>query len=397
MKVAFFLSSLAGGGVERSTLYLAGALVRAGHAVELVVCKPKGELRDQIPSGVGLVELPREGVLLARLRPLRSDPAGAAALLLPVLLPFSASNKLRFLSGLAEYLRRTRPDVLISAMTWPNLVALWARRAAGVRTRVVVSERNSFSSYVAHFSQRWRWRFLPGLVGRVYPWADAIVSVADAVGDDLAETTGLARARIRTLYNPVIGADLEARAAADPGHPWLGDPALPVVLAAGRLRANKDFATLLRAFARARRVRPLRLVILGDGEQREALHALAQELGVAEHVALPGWVENPLAWMSRASLFVLSSAWEGLPGVLIQALACGCPVVSTDAPGGASEILAGGALGPLVRVGDDEALAAAMLSVLEKPPDAATARAAADRFRVENSVRAWSSLLEELE
>jgi glycosyltransferase involved in cell wall biosynthesis len=159
---------------------------------------------------------------------------------------------------------------------------------------------------------------------------------------------------------------------------------------------QKDFPTLLKAFARVRAVREARLVILGEGKKRIELETLAQELGVAAEVDLPGWVDNPFAWMARAAVFVLSSAYEGLPGVLIQALACGCPVVSTDCPSGPAEILAGGTYGPLVPVGDDQALANAIFAVLSAPPDRDRLRARAAMFSMDRAVDQYLRHLEAL-
>ncbi len=395
-RLAFLLSSLAGGGVERTTLTLAGALLERGHEVDLFVCRAEGPLRDEVPEAARLIPLAPVFEGLARIRVLEADPTGLGALARPVLLPLKASSKIRYLPALTDTLRRERPDVLISAMTNPNLVALWARRLAGVSTRVVVTERNVLSSFVNHFRARWRWRHLPELVRRTYPHADAIVAVADAVAEDLAETAGLDRSAIRTIYNPVLTPELDRLAAEPPEHPWLDGEGPPVLLGVGSLHAQKDFPTLLRAFARVRAGRDARLLVLGEGGERRALESLARELGVEQSVSLPGWVKNPFAAMSRASVFVLSSAWEGLPAVLVQAMACGCPVVSTNGPGGASEILRGGVHGALVPVGDAEALASAIRAALDEPGDLEKAGRRARDFSLEASVAGYAGLLEEL-
>ena len=187
-----------------------------------------------------------------------------------------------------------------------------------------------------------------------------MVAVSDGVADDLAAWSGLARCRITTIYNPVATPDLAALQRAPVDHPWFQPGAPPVVMSAGRLGRAKDFPTLIRAFARVRRARPARLVIFGQGKTEAkttksiaGLRQLAAGLGVAGDVALPGFVANPFAYMARAGAFALSSINEGLPGVLIQAMACGCPVVSTDCPSGPAEILAGGRYGRLVPPGDD--------------------------------------------
>ncbi|HET8700836.1 MAG TPA: glycosyltransferase, partial [Nitrococcus sp.] len=273
-----------------------------------------------------------------------------------------------------------------------NLLALWARRLAGVATRVVISERTALSSETAA-RRKWRWRYLPALIHRVYPWADAIVAVSEGVAEDLARTAELPRERITTIYNPVVTAELRAQASAPLDHAWFAPGAPPVVLGAGRLLKQKDFPTLIRAFAKVRAQRPARLVILGEGAKRRRLEALVEGLGLGADAALPGYVDNPFAYMARAAVFVLSSAYEGLPGVLIQALACGTPVVATDCPHGPVEILDGGRYGRLVPVGDAAAMAAAIIAMLDQPPERQRLQARASEFCVERAMRSYRQVL----
>ena len=190
-------------------------------------------------------------------------------------------------------------------------------------------------------SGNWRARFLPDLMRRTYQQADVIVSVSEALGDDLATVTGIPRRRIVTIYNPVVGGNLAELAAEPLAHPWFQPGEPPVILSAGRLSPQKDLPTLVRAFADLRQTVRARLVILGGAtangktELRQTdLVALARSLGVEDDVALAGFVSNPYAYMSRARVLALSSAWEGFGNVLVEAMACGCPVVSTDCPSG---------------------------------------------------------------
>jgi glycosyltransferase involved in cell wall biosynthesis len=316
-----------------------------------------------------------------------------------VLLAWRPHQRLPHLPPLVRYLRAERPDALFSAMPMPNLLAVWARRLAKVPTRVLVSERNTLSAMIDG-SRRWRDRGLPQLLGRGYRLADGIVAVSDGVADDLANRSGLPRARITTVYNPVITAELTAMADQPVAHRWFRPSAPPVVLGVGSLSGRKDFPTLIRAFARVRAQRDCRLVILGQAmspkktlDQRNRLIALAASLGVAADVDLPGFAANPFAYMARARAFVLSSVYEGLPGVLIQALACGCPVVSTDCPSGPAEILDGGRFGAMVPVGDDAAMAAAIMATLDRPIAADTLRERASLFRVERAVDRYVDLM----
>ena len=383
--LAFLIADLNVGGVQKMTLSLAGALAERGNDVDLVVLRPGGSLSDQVPDDVRVVQLRPSMGLAGRLHALYADPTALPLLLRPVLLPKRASQTLPFLPDIVRYLRAARPDALLSATPHLNLASSSRRRLAKVSTRLLVSERSAPSQKLP-VSRNWRHRHLPPLIRHAYPMADVIVSVSQALGDDLSAVTGLPRGLVRTIYNPVVGADIERKARAKVDHPWLQPGQPPVVMGVGRLTDQKDFPTLLRAFARVRAQRDVRLVILGgakdeekSAERQALLQKIAGELGVVADVDLPGFVKNPYAFLSRAALFVLSSRFEGLPGAMIQALACGCPVVSTDCPTGPAEILDNGRYGPLVRMGDDRAMAEAIVQTLDAPlPKAVLQRRAAD-------------------
>jgi glycosyltransferase involved in cell wall biosynthesis len=330
--VALFVPSLCGGGAERVAINLAKGFIGRGVATDLVAVSSRGELSGQIPPGVRLVDLAASRVILG-------------------------------LPALVAYLRRERPAAVITFMDHANIVALWARRLSGVSTRVICTVHNTLTKATSN-SSTIRSRVLPVFLRAFYPSADEVVAVSHGVARDLSETTGFPLSRIRVIYNPVITADLTHAAAHAPGHPWFADGGPPVVLGVGRLTRQKDFESLVRAFAQVRQHRPARLLILGEGEERSALEALVRELGLESDVALPGFQAGAQACMTRAAVFVLSSAWEGLPTVLIEALAAGTTVVATDCPSGPREILRGGELGSLVPPGDVEALARGILAAL---------------------------------
>lgn len=376
--------------MERVALTLAEAFAERGHRVSLFVAVPAGALLARVPRSVELVPLARSPQFVARAWALAADPGGLRELL--PLLVGAAPRMLSRLPSLVRHLREARPDALLALGTQSNLAALWARRFRGVSTPVVVSEHNMMSLVARRGRHAFR-RAYPALARRAYADADTVVAVSAGVAADLARITGIARERIVRIENPVVSPALFERAKASPGHAWLAPGGPPVVLAAGRLHRQKDFPTLLRAFARVAARRSVRLVLLGEGEERGRLERLARELRVEAHVDLPGFVENPHAWMARAAVFVLSSAWEGFGNVLVEALACGCPVVSTDCPSGPAEILEQGALGPLVPVGDSEALAEAILRVLATPPDRERLRARAAYFSVEASAQRYLEVL----
>jgi glycosyltransferase involved in cell wall biosynthesis len=362
--IALLLPSLAGGGAERMTINLARGLAECGHRVDLVLGQASGPYRSLVPDGVRSVDLNRRQMLTA-------------------------------LGPLIGYLRRERPRALIAAMNHASIVALWATRLAGTETPVFAGVR-SHLSVEARRSNLLGDRLMPLLARTFFPGAKAVIAVSDGVADDLRDRVGLDPNLIRVIDNPVVTPEIAALAAEQPPHPWLIEPALPVILGAGRLTAQKDFATLIRAFAQARKACSARLVIIGEGPERATLEALIRSLGLADAVALPGFQTNPFAWMRAADLFVLSSAWEGLPGVLIQAMACGTPVVSTDCPSGPREILCAGeaALGPLVPVGDSAGLAQAILSTLSEPPPVDSLRRRAADFSMHTVATQYLELLD---
>ena len=370
---------------------LARAFAERGHRVDLVLTRAEGPFLREVPDSVRVVDLQTQ-----------SAPACLPALLkaprdLCVLAPALASiSVLRHLPALISYLRREKPALMLSALRYSNLTALCAVRLAGVRTSLVISEHNTLSVSVRMKDNKMEMRWFAWLEHHFYPRADAIVAVSNGVAEDLVAMTGLPRERITTIYNPVVTPELPEMARVPLAHPWFAPGSPPVLLGVGGFRLQKDFPTLLRAFARVRAMRPARLVILGQGKKRMELEALARELGVAADVDLPGWVDNPFAYMARAAVFVLSSAWEGLPTVLIEAMACGCPVVSTDCPSGPAEILDGGAYGPLVPVGDDAALAEAILSVLDAPQDPNRLRSRAALFSVDHAADRYLEVLQGL-
>jgi len=377
-------------------LNLIAGFLAQGRTVDLVLCQAKGVYLGEIPAGAKMIELRATGSIQSRWHAAMGNRGKIPALLRPVLLARKIAPEIARIRSLQHYLQQARPDIILSALTYANLVALWAKRLSGTRVPVVISERIALSNYCTASSnaRKWRWRYLPDMVRHTYPDADAVVAVSEHVANDLVCSIGLDRQSVSTVYNPVVDDTLRTRAHQALAHPWFTPGAAPVVLSAGRLTEQKDFATLLHAFARLRAVREARLVILGEGRLRKKLEALAEHLGIRADVDLPGFVENPFKYMARASVLVLSSRYEGLPGVLIQALACGCPVISTDCPGGSREILAEGRYGTLVDVGDTAGIAAAILETLDNPTPTDRLRQRADDFTVAHSVSNYLELLD---
>ena len=292
------------------------------------------------------------------------------------------------LPRLVRYLREERPDVLLADKDRVNRTALLARYLAGVSTRLVLSSGTTISIDLQHRSAFERW-LQRNSMGRLYPFADLVIVTSEGVADDMSRYTGLARTHIRVTPSPVIPDSLLQERLPLPDHPWFGQREEPLILSAGELCGRKDFETLLRAFALLHAKQRCRLMILGRGKRRASLLQLAEQLGVAADIALPGFVDSPYAYMAHADLFAFTSRWEGLGFVLIEALAVGTPVVSTDCPSGPSEILQEGRYGPLVAVGDVEAMAEAMRQVLQNPLPAEQLRQAARPYTVSAATDAY--------
>jgi len=260
---------------------------------------------------------------------------------------------------LVRYLRRVRPQVMMSTLTHINVVAALARKLARVPVRLVI--REAVTSSVHHrYVTDVRSRVVVRLLRRAYRSADLVVSPSQGVTEDLVGEMGIARAQVTTIPNPLDVDRIRSLALEPVTNPFAQPDRRPIVLGIGRLSAQKDFPTLILAFARTLKTVPAKLLILGEGEERGALEALVRSNGLEQSVAMPGFVENPFAYLQQAAVFVLSSRYEGLPNALLHALAVGTPVVATDCPSGPSEILESGRLGRLVPVGDVEAMAAAI-------------------------------------
>lgn len=335
-RLAFFLPSLGGGGAERVTVNLAAGFAERGFRTDLVLAKAEGPLLAHVPGSVRVCDL-------------------------------KSARVLRAVRPLAAYLRRERPAAMLAALNHANLVAMAAARTPGARTRTVIAIHVT-SARELRDAKDVRTRAIPWLLGRLHQWADAIVAVSEGVADDFAQVTRIPRERIDVIYNPVVTRALLDGALEQPPHPWFAAKTCPVVLGVGRLALQKNFPALVEAFAVVKREhKNARLVILGEGPEREAIEGQICRHGIADCVALPGFVDNPYSYIARAAVLALSSDFEGLPNVLIEALALGTPVVSTDCPSGPREILRGGALGSLVPVGDVPALAHAITRAMMSP------------------------------
>lgn len=365
-EVAVYLPTLEAGGAERVMLTVANSLAERGYSVQLVVGNAKGGFRRDVSDTVELVDL--------------DLPAVPIVPTLGVLIPFY------------RYLSRENPGVVISSMIHVNVVLLLAWKLSDTTSRMVVTEhnnpteimRNSITNRVAYEAASFE-----------YPWADRVIAVSDGVADSLSEVLDVPREEIARIYNPVVSDELKAQSSQHVDHPWL-DREGPVLLNVGRLTEQKNQALLLNAFSRVRDRFDAKLLIVGTGENERSLRDLIGTLGIGDHVEIINWVDNPYAFMASADVFVLSSRYEGLPTVLIEALACGCQVVSTDCPSGPREILEDGKYGTLVEVQDPEALAEGVGERIRDPIDEDLLEKRGEDFSVERCIEDYERLVQDL-
>ena len=359
-KVSIFIPSLLGGGAERIMVILANEFCERGISVDLVLSKAVGPYLADIQPNIRIVNL-------------------------------NASRLIYSIFPLIKYIRKESPKVMLTALNTSNIIAIIARILSGISFKLVISER-AVSSVALRDNPLMRAKLIPFLMRRFYKKADAIIAVSAGVADDLVNEYKQSKSKVFIIYNPIVTSQLIDLSNENFHHKWFGNQDIPVILAIGRLTSQKNYPLLLNAFSLLLEIHDARLVILGDGQLKSNLEELAINLNIREKVSFPGFVINPFNWMKNASLFVLSSDYEGLPGALIQAMACGTPVVSTDCPSGPKEILENGKWGKLTPVGNVQLLLKAIADTLaeEKHPDVALR---AQDFDVAHGVNGYLKVL----
>lgn len=358
--VAIFLPNLGGGGAERVCVNLANELFRRGYEVDMVLLSDEGVFRSLLNPSIRVVNL--------------------------------GASRIRWaLVPLVQYLRSARPQACLACM-WPlTALVIIGRTMARVDTQLVVAEHTTWSTseLLRNWFRKLRMRLL---MHTLLPRADRIVTVSRGAADDLARFARIPREAVNVIYNPVVSDRPTTGAVPTEPAGWCQGPHRKL-LAVGQLKAIKDYSTLLQAVARLRHRVDARLLILGEGECRLKLEAEIRSLGLEGLVFMPGFVKDPFPYYAQADLHVLSSYGEGLPTVLIEALAAGTPVVSTDCPSGPREILCDGKFGRLVEVANPTALADAMLDSLRTPPNRKSLLARAQDFRTELAVDEYERVL----
>ena len=362
MKIALFVPSFSGGGAERVAVYIANHLSERGHTVQLVAANATGPFKEDVLMGVQQID-------------------------------FKSAHIFRTLPKLVRYLREEKPDLISAFQTHANVVAVLAKVFSGGHTKLVVREGNTPSLKLKK-SNLLRNRILYKIIPWLYPLADGIVAISEGVKKDLRNL--LPTKTIDVIYNPAVRADIAALASEKVEHPFFQADAPKLILSIGRLTAQKDHLTLLKAFAKVRQKLGVNLMILGVGGERQKLESFVEEHSLMDVVSLPGFVNNPYAYLAKSSVFVLSSRWEGFGIVLAEALACGAPVVSTDCPSGPAEILENGRYGVLVPVGDVDAMAGAICEILKSPLPPEMGITRAQDFSVEIGANKYLHLFESI-
>lgn len=358
-KVAFLLHNIDSGGVERVAINLLKELVKYPISIDLVLFEKQGNFLNEVPPEVRIIDL-------------------------------SSTNtgRLRRTFPLAKYIRQEKPSVLVASLVQFNVIAILAKFISFIPLHVLVVEHLSFDSLENTLKDNPREKivFLNQLRRTFYPKANVVAAVSQGLARAMEKGLTMKDGIVKVLYNPVLDQSLVSKSQAPVEHPWFQAGQPPVFLAAGRLAPQKDFLTLIKAFAIFRQKHVARLMILGEGTERQQLEAEISLLSLSDDVSLLGFTNNPYAYMSKASAFILSSQFEALPTVLIEALACGCQVISTDCPYGPNEILMNGKYGQLIPIGDAQELSNAMEKVISTPIDPNLLKLRAHDFNVKNAV-----------
>ena len=373
-KLAILLHDLDGGGMQKLTLQLIQELLVTQPDLQIDFVVGKADSRFyKIPSAVNLIDL---GI------------------------KFDLRTKylLSLLLKLIDYLRTNQPTVVLSHLPCINAVTMLAKFLSRASCPIVLVENTlPYMRLIAQEDKNKKVGSIGVILNQLtywtYPQSDKVVAASSGIANELEKTFKLAKDKIEVIYNPVVSPEILEKSQQEVKHLWFQENEVPIFLAVGRLAPQKDFKTLLYSFAKVRSQKVSRLVILGEGEQRSALEALIRKLNLDNDVDLPGFVDNPYAYMNKAHALVLSSVWEVLPTVLIEALACGCAVISTDCDHGPREILAEGQYGALVPVGDINALADAMINTIAQSPDRQALQAYAQKFSIKSSTDRYKEVL----
>jgi glycosyltransferase involved in cell wall biosynthesis len=356
------MPSLGGGGAEKIVLRLMRGFISRGIKVKLVLATPHGSLHSEIPNKVDVIHLNAKRSIFAIFR-------------------------------LAKYIRTNKPEIILSHLSNANRVALLATIISKCNTKVYVVEHNTMSIALKHYSLIQKWLLIISYK-YLYYRAHKIIHVSKAAANDLMKLLPKHINSVHTIYNPIINEEMINSIVDKPPHDWLYPGNIPVILGVGLFREQKDFITLIQGFSIVKKYMDAHLILLGRGPLEEKIKNEAIKYNLENSILFPGYVDDPLGYMKHSSVFVLSSRWEALPTVIVEALACGCPVVSTNCPSGPAEILDNGKYGILVPVQNAIAMAHGIISSIKNPPDKKILISRAMDFSIEKSVNNYLGILQ---
>lgn len=366
--ILFVIPSLAGGGAERILVYILEYLNRSRFRPVLAVFNEIGTYIDAIPKDVVVFDLKKRRAL----------------------------DFFRLIHRLSKIIQKEQPDLIVSFLTYTNYLSLITKSYSRHKIPIIIDEQNtlsqSFSDERFRYVKRW-------IVPRWYPKAEKIIAVSQGVKEDLVNTYFPFPDKISVIYNSVDIKKIRGLAREKVKHSWFRSND-PVIISAGRLTNQKNYPLLLDTIAMLQDQSNTRLIVLGDGEERTVLEKRARRLGISDKVDFIGFQKNPYKYIAKATMFVLPSSWEGFCVVIVEAMACGVPVISTDCPSGPGELITNNINGLLVPVNDIDAMADAILRLLNNTSLrrrlAEAGRKRAEDFRVEKMIEAYQKLFEKV-
>jgi glycosyltransferase involved in cell wall biosynthesis len=336
--VLFFTSALGNGGAEMHLLRLINYLDRKQFSLSLALARPGGTYESALARDIKVHVLNTAGVTS------------------------STMSMIRSIWPLRRIIQTERPDILCSVMDHANIVAILACCRLSIRPKIAICVQNPPCIMYRH-TRHIVSRFLFLLMPHLYPHADQVIALSQGVAQDLLSLVPAVRDHIDVIYNAGVDSRVyEGMHQSELLEELPKDG--PLIVACGRLTAQKGFPYLIEALARVRQFVPAHLWIIGVGELHQCLEEKIRCLGLTNCVRLLGFQQNPYQYMAAANVFVLSSIFEGFGNVIVEAMACGTPVVATDCPYGPAEIINDGINGLLVPPADVDALSRALLRVL---------------------------------
>lgn len=372
IKITFFLQNLEVGGAERSIVRLANILDKDCFDVSFLLCSKTGNLLKALPEDIKIFGLKSKHVSLSLFR-------------------------------VVNYFNTEKPDIVISVLDHVNIISIIASLFCKIKPKIIITERSTFTRVSTHSASKLKQRLisrfiLPVLVKILYKRADSIVCVSQGVADDISGVIGNLPT-IKVIYNPVVDTEKIEKLINEPLEEPI-DNSLPNILAVGRLTKAKDYFTMLKAFSLVLKEVPANLLIIGEGEERWKIEKAISDLNISKNVVLLGLQKNPFKYMAKADVFVLTSILEGFPNVLVEAMACGMSVISTDCQSGPNEIIENEKSGLLVPVGSEKKLAEAVVKLLKdgnlRDRFSKNAKIRAKYFSADNSAREFKNLFKKV-